>query len=78
MCSSDLVPLREWFKQDDFNARLRALERQDFGLNSAVIRDIVDTNRSGQKDYGDFIWRLFVLKHWMDAPARPLVIRAHG
>jgi len=68
------VPLREWFKQDDFNPRLRALGRQDFGLNSAVIRDIVDANRSGQKDYGDFIWRLFVLKHWMDAPARLLVM----
>jgi asparagine synthase (glutamine-hydrolysing) len=68
------VPLRDWFKQDDFHARLRALERQDFGLNSAIIRDIVDANRSGQKDYGDFIWRLFVLKQWMDAPARPLVM----
>jgi len=68
------VPLREWFKQDDFNPRLRALGRQDFGLNSAVIRDIVDANRSGQKDYGDFIWRLFVLQRWMDAPARPLVM----
>jgi asparagine synthase (glutamine-hydrolysing) len=68
------VPLREWFKQADFNARLRALERQDFGLNGAVIRDIVDANRTGQKDYGDFIWRLFVLKRWMDAPARPLTM----
>jgi asparagine synthase (glutamine-hydrolysing) len=60
------VPLREWFKQDDFNDRLRALGSQDFGLNSATIRDLVETNRSGKKDYGDFIWRLFVLKRWMD------------
>jgi asparagine synthase (glutamine-hydrolysing) len=66
------VPLREWFKQRDFDARLRALERQDFGLNGAVIRDIVDANRTGQKDYGDFIWRLFVLKRWMDTGARSL------
>ena len=64
------VPLREWFKQNDFDTRLRTLESQDFGLNSGVIRNIVDANRSGQKDYGDFIWRLFVLKRWMDAPAR--------
>ena len=64
------VPLREWFKQDEFNDRLSALERRDFGLNSSVISDIVQANRSGQNDYGDFIWRLFVLKHWMDAPSR--------
>jgi asparagine synthase (glutamine-hydrolysing) len=68
------VPLREWFKQDDFNARLRALERQDFGLNSAAIRDIVQANRSGESDYGDFIWRLFVLKRWMEAPTRPFAM----
>jgi asparagine synthase (glutamine-hydrolysing) len=68
------VPLREWFKQDDFDARLRALERQDFGLNGAVIRDIVQANRSGERDYGDFIWRLFVLKHWMDTPTRPVAM----
>jgi asparagine synthase (glutamine-hydrolysing) len=66
------VPLREWFKQDDFNERLRVLQRQDFGLNSAVIRDIVRANGTGQQDYGDFIWRLFVLKNWMEAPVRSL------
>ena len=64
------VPLREWFKAKDFNVRLNSLEREDFGLDSTVIREIVDTNRSGQNDYGDFIWRLFVLKQWMDAPTR--------
>jgi asparagine synthase (glutamine-hydrolysing) len=66
------VPLREWFKQDDFNDRLSALARRDFGLNNSVISDIVQANRSGQNDYGDFIWRLFVLKHWIDAPTRSL------
>jgi asparagine synthase (glutamine-hydrolysing) len=71
---SFMVPLREWFKQDDFNERLSALERRDFGLNSSVIGDIVQANRSGRNDYGDFIWRLFVLKHWMTAPSRSLMI----
>jgi asparagine synthase (glutamine-hydrolysing) len=68
------VPLREWFKLDDFNERLRVLQRQDFGLNSAVIRDIVRANGTGQQDYGDFIWRLFVLKNWMEAPVRSLKV----
>jgi asparagine synthase (glutamine-hydrolysing) len=67
------VPLREWFKQEDFDGRLAALERGDFGLNSAVISDIIQANRTGDSDYGDFIWRLFVLKHWIDTPTRSLV-----
>jgi len=58
------VPLREWFKQPDFQVRLNDLATKDFGLNQSVIADIVRENRSGRQDYGDFIWRLFVLKQW--------------
>jgi hypothetical protein len=67
------VPLREWFKQDDFNGRLKELERSDFGLDNSVISDIVQDTRSGHNDHGDFIWRLFVLKHWIEAPTGSLV-----
>ena len=56
------VPLREWFKQKDFEARLDELQEADFGLDRVVIRNIVDANKSGREDYGNFIWRLFVLK----------------
>jgi len=72
------VPLREWFKQDEFSERLSALERRDFGLNNSVISDIIHANRNGQSDYGDFIWRLFVLKHWMDAPTRSVMATSTG
>lgn len=68
--SSFMVPLREWFKKDDFNERLDSLKRGDFGLNNSVIADIVEANRDGRNDYGDFIWRLFVLKRWLEAPVR--------
>jgi asparagine synthase (glutamine-hydrolysing) len=68
--ASFMVPLREWFKQDDFNDRLESLKRRDFGLDNSVISEIVDANREGRNDYGDFIWRLFVLKHWTETPAR--------
>lgn len=68
------VPLREWFKQDDFNERLNALTRRDFGLNRSVIGNIIKANRSGNNDYGDFIWRLFVLEHWIDGPTRSLAM----
>jgi asparagine synthase (glutamine-hydrolysing) len=70
------VPLREWFNKDEFNARLTALEQSDFGLNSSIIGDIVRANRSGSNDCGDFIWRLFVLKQWIDGAARPRLASA--
>src|SRR5215469_1624199 len=63
-----LVPLREWFRHTDFDRRLKMLERADFGLNSSVIGDIILANRNGEHDYGDFIWRLFILRQWIEAP----------
>jgi asparagine synthase (glutamine-hydrolysing) len=60
------VPLREWFKQETFEERLNELEKKDFGLNRGVIAEIVRANRSNKQDYGDFIWRLFILKNWIN------------
>jgi asparagine synthase (glutamine-hydrolysing) len=60
------VPLREWFKQRDFEEKLKNLEKSDFGLNRAVIADIVNANKTSKQDYGDFIWRLFVLEKWVN------------
>ena len=66
------VPLREWFKQKDFEEKLRNLRESDFGLDRTVIAEIVDANKTSKQDYGDFIWRLFVLKEWtrIEAAAR--------
>src|SRR5207249_3044387 len=44
------VPLREWFKAKSFEDRLKALEVSDFGLNKAVVSDIIRANRSGEED----------------------------
>jgi len=63
------VPLREWFMQEEFEGRLRDLASGDFGLDPAAVQEFVTTSRSGRHDYGDFIWRLFVLKHWHDKSA---------
>ncbi len=60
------VPLREWFKKKEFEDRLKELEKNDFGLNRAVIAEIIEANKSSKQDYGDFIWRLFVLKRFFD------------
>jgi asparagine synthase (glutamine-hydrolysing) len=75
------VPLREWFKQTDFEDKLEDLQRTDFGLNNAVIREIVNANRRSKEDYGNFIWRLFVLKNCIlktRAPAAPRSAVAAG
>ena len=60
------VPLREWFKQDDFAEKLSDLQKKDYGLNRKVIAQILDANRAGKQDYGDFIWRLFAFAKWLD------------
>lgn len=60
------VPLREWFKQEQFEKRLQNLASSDFGLNRTAIQEIVAAAKNGLHDYGDFIWRMFVLKHWHD------------
>ena len=60
------VPLREWFKRDQFQSRLVELETDDFGLDRSVIAGLVKANRTGEQDYGDFIWRLFVLRRCLN------------
>jgi asparagine synthase (glutamine-hydrolyzing) len=56
------VPLREWFKKRDFESRLDELKTKEFGLNRSVISEIVSENSESKQDYGNFIWRMFVLK----------------
>jgi len=58
------LPLREWFKQKDFDGRMRELSAKDFGLKREVIQEIVAVNSESKQDNGDFIWRMFVLKAW--------------
>ena len=60
------VPLREWFMQEQFEGKLNELGRGGFGLDREVVRELIAASKSGRHDYGDFIWRLFVLKHWHD------------
>jgi asparagine synthase (glutamine-hydrolysing) len=59
------VPLRDWFKQDSFEDQLGSLSRSDFGLDRTTIEGIIERNRTGIEDNGNFIWMLFVLKEWL-------------
>lgn len=56
------VPLREWFKSNSFEHVLGGLCEDNF-LNSKVIASLIDDNKKGYRDNGNFIWSLFVLKN---------------
>jgi asparagine synthase (glutamine-hydrolysing) len=56
------VPLREWFKGNSFEIKLKNLKDSIPYLDEGVIQSVIDLNNSGKKDYGNFIWMLFNLK----------------
>lgn len=60
------VPLREWFKGAGFDTRLESLEALGDELDGDTIRGIVQDTRSGRRDYGGFLWSLFVLRRWLE------------
>jgi asparagine synthase (glutamine-hydrolysing) len=56
------VPIREWFKEDTFEETIsNNLSDLDGILNESVINKLVQENRLGQKDNGNFIWTLMML-----------------
>ena len=58
------VPLREWFKGDTLERHLALLRDMDFDLSQEAVRQVVEDNRAGRKDNGNFIWMLLVLREW--------------
>ncbi len=60
------VPLREWFKSTTMEDTISDLYKTDFGLNSNVIKNIIDENSSGKADHGNYIWMLFMLKRVLE------------
>jgi asparagine synthase (glutamine-hydrolysing) len=56
------IPLREWFKEDTFeNTIYNNLSNLKGILNSTVTNRLIQENRLGQKDNGNFIWTLMML-----------------
>lgn len=63
------VPLRDWFKEDDLNNRIKSMLLTDLDsrvLNRTQIEELINANKDGRSDVGNFIWMLIVLKKWMD------------
>jgi asparagine synthase (glutamine-hydrolysing) len=63
------IPLREWLKDKCFEDRLESLCQTESILNRKAIKSLINDNRTGKKDYGNFIWMLFVLNKWFDKNA---------
>jgi asparagine synthase (glutamine-hydrolysing) len=56
------IPVREWFKEKDFNDFL-VLNLQPLSnfLDYNIIRKIISDNTSGKNDNGNFLWTLLML-----------------
>ena len=64
------VPLREWFKEDNLNTKIEdmLLAKNDNSIyNSKEIAKLINQNKNGEWDMGNFIWMVVVLKKWMDS-----------
>lgn len=58
------VPLREWFKDESFDQRLDELKKMDL-LDRAALEKVIEENKSGKNDNGNFIWSLFVMNEFL-------------
>jgi len=60
------IPLREWFKDKSFEEKLSSLSSSEFGLNSKMVKQLVDANSAGKEDLGNFLWMVFIYKRWLE------------
>lgn len=60
-----VVPVHSWFKNKSLVAPLpKLLSRTPLNINTEITKEIINMNATGQKDYGNFIWMLFLLGAW--------------
>jgi asparagine synthase (glutamine-hydrolysing) len=55
------IPLREWFKDKSFDSKLNSMKKDQFIFDKKVLDSIIDENKTGKKDNGNFIWSLYML-----------------
>ncbi len=58
------VPLREWFKDENFNNLLKLNNLNDV-LDKKILNNIIDENILGKNDGGNFLWTLIMLNSFM-------------
>jgi asparagine synthase (glutamine-hydrolysing) len=64
------VPLRDWFKEDDLNNKIKDIlltNNDDKAYISKEVEKLIINNKEGKSDVGNFIWLAIVLKKWLDS-----------
>ncbi|MDH3697589.1 MAG: asparagine synthase C-terminal domain-containing protein, partial [Flavobacteriaceae bacterium] len=59
------VPLREWFKEKEFENVLNT-SYSSTAFRPSMIKDIIEENKAGQIDHGTLLWRLLLLNRWLN------------
>lgn len=60
------IPIRDWFKESTFENQLKSnLNLVSELLDETTIKKIVEENRIGERDNGDFIWTLMLLNKFV-------------
>lgn len=60
------VPLREWFKQDSYMEDLGFNKTMEL-LSPPTLQKIVNNNRQGLSDNGNFLWTLMMLEQFLSS-----------
>lgn len=63
------VPLRDWFKEDNLNSKIKDIllsGNDNTTYTSKGIEKLINENKDGKSDVGNFIWMVIVLKKWLD------------
>lgn len=63
------VPLRDWFKEDSLDQKVRSMLLQNNKgiFNAKGVEKLINQNKKGEFDIGNFIWMVLVLKRWIDS-----------
>jgi asparagine synthase (glutamine-hydrolysing) len=59
------IPLREWFKEDNFDDILNKLQSKNLLLDKITLNKIITDNKNGIRDNGNFIWSVLILNEIM-------------
>lgn len=60
-----VVPVRKWFTGDEYVSQKDRLLDLPF-INREVMQEILEANRSGKHDYGNFLFMMLMLRQWYE------------
>lgn len=63
------VPLRDWFKEENLNKKIKDIlltNNDNTAFIAKEIEKLINENKNSKSDVGNFIWLAIVLKKWLD------------